>query len=753
MNIYSRNAADIGPGTSRGAGVPSDRPWQEQEDGSADQLNVAALVHLFLAHIWLLVILAAVGAALGAWSFYKQTPLYTAGATVVLETQNSNVVEFTRVVQSSSSSYYAMNTEIMLLRSRDLVERIVDDLRLERTPEFNPALRRPSSGWKELIGYDRVAQSLGWSESGGLAGWIDPVMSVVGLGPKPPLPIPDPQSARETAIGMLYGKLNVSRVEDTYALQLTATSEDPALAAAIANRFAERYIERKREISFEATDKAMKWLSGRVIELKEELEKAEGAVEEFASGSGLVNEEALIADSQRMKSMRDRQAEQLAAADELRARIARLEALRASGDFAELGRALGNPSLGRRAEALAGQAGDTAALRRFDAEFGDWLQALRVQTQDVEAQASVLTAPIAELQQSVEAQTSDLVALRQLRREAEAARLVYEYSLRRMKEISIQDGIQQGDARLLSGAMVPGSRSADAAKGSIAKGGAIGLLLGIALVMLRNMMRVNLRTPEELEAATGLAVMGTIPKVRSALPIAMADYLARKPASGLAEAIRNLRTAIQLSDIDARPQVIMVTSSLPGEGKTSMAISLAQSWARSGKKVLLLDCDLRRGSIQKQFDIEGGAGLIAVLSGNAPFEEAVVSDEDTGIDILIADSAQVTGVDVFGSKSFDAFLKSMQRVYDFIILDTPPVLAIPDARVIGQLADAVLYLVKWNATTRKMVRSGLDQLHQVNVHVSGLALTQTDPKRMHRYGYHSYGYGYGERKIRKYYVN
>jgi len=308
---------------------------------------------------------------------------------------------------------------------------------------------------------------------------------------------------------------------------------------------------------------------------------------------------------------------------------------------------------------------------------------------------------------------------------------------------------------VLSLAVVPGGRSSAQAQSTILQGAAVGLMLGIALAFVKNMLRTSIRTPEELELATGLTVMGVTPKIRATTLRALIDNLVEKRNSALAEAIRNLRTAIQLSDVDARPQAVMVSSSLPGEGKSGTAISLAQSWASAGNKVLLLDCDLRRGTLGKQFKVAGKDGLIAVLSGSVPFEVAVHHDDRTGVDILIADSSKVTGVDVFGSKSFETFVKWAREIYDYIILDTPPVLAIPDARVIAQNVDTVLYIVQWNATSRRMVRSGMDYLHQVNVHVAGLALTQIDPKRMDRYGYYGYGYGhgYGRRKIDRYYAN
>jgi succinoglycan biosynthesis transport protein ExoP len=709
LNIDPRGATEPSPGPTWGGGMHSEPPRSEEERDGEDGFNFPILIQLLWTNIWLLVAATVLGAGFAAWSYYKNTPRYSAGATVVIETQSQNVVEFRSVVSNTGSNFFAMNTEVLLLRSHDLVGRIVDALALQNDPEFNPALRPPSSGWKELVGYDQIVM----------------------------------------ALSLLFSKLQVSQIEDTYAFRLTATTGGARNSADIANKFAELYVEKKREISFQATNEAMTWLSGRVVELKDELEIAEAAVEELAAGTGLVSEEALVINSRRLMSMRERQAEQKQAAENLKVRISNLAQLRSAEDYGALGDALEDLQLRRLARELALQPGDEAMLNRFDRLLKEMLQTLDAELGQYESQMVTLSMPIAELQETVEAQSADLVQLRQLRREAEAARLVYEYSLRRMKEISVQEGLEQADVRVLSAAVIPGAPSSAKAQSTVVRGGVIGLFLGVALIFLRNMLRVTMRTPEELEAATGLTVMGEIPSVRAAKPRALLAYMIEKPTSSLAEAVRNLRTAIQLSDMDMAPKSIMVASSVPGEGKTTTAIALAQSWASSGKKVLLLDCDLRRGSIRTELKIETKSGLIAVLSGNAPFEEAVSHHEGTGIDVLIADSSKVAGVDVFGSKSYEAFIAKMRDLYDYIIIDTPPLLAIPDARVIAQNTDAVIYLAHWDSTPRRMIRSGLDLLYQVNVHVKGLALTRIDSKRMHRYGY----YGYRGRKIDKYYAN
>jgi capsular exopolysaccharide synthesis family protein len=229
------------------------------------------------------------------------------------------------------------------------------------------------------------------------------------------------------------------------------------------------------------------------------------------------------------------------------------------------------------------------------------------------------------------------------------------------------------------------------------------------------------------------------------------DRFVEQPNSGFAEAVRDLRTSIQLSNIDAAPKVIAITSSVSEEGKSILASTLALSNAMAGKKVLLIDSDLRRKVLRRYFLVDAKLGLVSLLSGETTFEETVHHDKRTGLDFLFGDDKKVTPVDFFGSQLFCDLISEMRNRYDLIFLDTPPVLAVSDARVIAQQADVVIYAVRWNSTTRRMIRTGLESLRQANVHAIGLALNKVDPKRMDRYGYYGYGYGAGSGNLQKYY--
>ena len=279
---------------------------------------------------------------------------------------------------------------------------------------------------------------------------------------------------------------------------------------------------------------------------------------------------------------------------------------------------------------------------------------------------------------------------------------------------------------------------------------ALGLLLALAMVFLFERLNNSFRSTEELESRTGQAVIGTIPMAPETRRRAFLQYLIDKPTSSVAEAIRNLRTSILLANVDNPPQVIMLTSALPGEGKTTCCIALAQISKALGKRVLLVECDLRRRTFRHYFDLPVHGGLLSVLSGANSFEDVVHHDEDSGLHVLPGEESSVNAADVFASHRFTEFIIEMRKEFDFIFIDTPPVLAVPDARVIAQNSDAVIFCVRWNKTAREAVVEGLRFFAQIHVKVAGLVLSQVNVNKMARYGYSSYGY---YKEAVKYYHN
>ncbi|WP_232830859.1 polysaccharide biosynthesis tyrosine autokinase [Tropicimonas sp. IMCC34011] len=697
-----------------------DLPHQAQPGAASeedDEIDLLALAGtLWRGRLWIALAVALGILLAGYYAYFQTTSVYSASTTVALQREQPQVVDFQSVVSGVSTDSASMNTEIEIMRSAQLLTRVADALDLPQYPEFAPRLR------------EEPTFSLGKAVQ-----WVRELFGDANDAVVAP---PNRDSQLLTAANILRSKIDISLLRSSYVFRIQATSEDRELAARLANTLAEFYIRDQLTLKQEATEEATDWLSTRVSELKIELEQAVAAVNTFRAQTNLASTEALTGLNAQARDLRSRITAARAEVESAAARLAALDA--ASGDPAAFADLAADPTLSRIA--ATGEAdGDlfetraTTVLERAEAELAR-----------AEAQLGTLERSAAQVDSQISDQSGDLVQLQQLEREAEASRLIYEHFLSRLKETSVQQGIQQADVRLLSAANVPGRPSAPNRSRIIVLGAILGLMIGAGLILLREMLQNTFRTTEDLHTKTGYAVMGTLPRLAAKNRRAVLDYVSSKPNSALAEAVRNLRTSLLLSNVDNPPKTVMLTSSTPGEGKTTASILLAQNLADLGKRVLLIEGDLRRRVFAEYFDIKGAKGIVSILSGEACFEETVVRDKDTGVDLLIAERPNVNAADLYASDRFAGFIRECEAAYDYVIIDTPPVLAVPDARVIGRICDAALYVVLWDVTKQKQVSQGLDLLRSVGVPIAGTILSRVDPKGMKRYGYEGYGYGYGK---------
>ncbi|SFH91251.1 polysaccharide biosynthesis tyrosine autokinase [Albimonas pacifica] len=740
---------------SRPAHSPRALPPRRPPAPAPDLFEPRALLRLLRREAWRIALVLLVALALAGWRLIAATPMWQAEATVVLDTREAQVVDIESVMSGLSADSSVVNTEVEVLRSRNLMDRVVAKLELEADPEFNPDLAPPGLA-------DRALGALSGLLDDGLGAALAPALDA-GAPAEPE----DPAfRRRQTAIDRLLERLRVQNVPLSYVFVIRVESRSAAKSARIANTIGDLYILDQLEAKFEATRRATSWLSERVADLQVDLEAAEERVKEYSASTSLISEASLEVTNRQMKELRERRAELDARGAEAALLIERLGALaarirsggpEAAGARAEAAALLGDPRLEALAADLArpGGAGrETALAPRFDAMLAASVERLERERVRHVAQAQGIETSIGELEGRISEQSEDLVRLRQLQREAEASRLLYEYFLGRMKETSVQQGIQEADSRILSPAVAPLDPASPRKGLTLAVAATLGLVIGVGWALARETLDDRVRGPEPLEAATGLKVMGVIPDAPSRRRGAALKLLVEKPSSALAEAVRNLRTSVLLSNVDRRPQVVMVTSSVPGEGKTTTTLMLAQNAAALGKRVLVMECDLRRRVFQAYFGLDEKTGLLSVLSGQATADQAIRHDPTTGLDVLTGQRSRANAADVFSSERFGELMEELRERYDFIFIDTPPVLAVPDARVIAGRADAVLYAVRWNATGKEMVKAGLDLFEQIGLRVTGLTLTQADPRGLARYGYagYGYGYGYGAAAAKKYYT-
>ncbi len=676
-----------------------------------DEIDLLALLRTVWRGKWLIGLSS--GLALTAGIYYATEiaePRYAASAAIALQVKNPQVVDLDSVMSGVSTDDTSMNTEVEVIRSRGLLEQLVSELDLLNDPEFNTALR-PDDGFSisELL-----PLRLGDTET----------PSVVVAQSE--------EVAMNATVNRVRGMVGASVQRGTFILNIRATTGDPQKSALLANTLAQLYIEDQIAVKFKGTEEAVTWLSERVTTLEDELRQKEGQIATLLAESELVSPEALEGLNRQAKDVRDRLAELQRQAAREQARLSELEAALKSGDIAEVVRLANDATLRQLAQRV--EAGEDRALELFERRAETVLARGATDLERTTGQAESLESSLLRLQSQAEAQGADLAQLQQLEREAQATRTLYETFLARLKETTVQRGLQQADARILSSAtpghMVEPRKARIAALALI-----LGAMIGTGLVLLREAMRSGFRSPEELENQTGRAVLGQIPRMPIRKRVQLVKYLNDKPTSAAAEAIRNLRTSVLLSNLDAAPKVILVSSSVPGEGKTTQAISLAHNLAGLGKKVLLVEGDIRRRTFNEYFKDKTDAGLIAVLSEQVPFEKAVLRPEGFPVDVLMGQKSSVNAADLFSSDAFRNFMARVREMYDYIVIDTPPVLVVPDARVIAAVADAIIYAVEWDATPRAQVTEGLKLFASVGAPVTGLSLSQIDPKKMKRYGY------------------
>jgi capsular exopolysaccharide synthesis family protein len=272
------------------------------------------------------------------------------------------------------------------------------------------------------------------------------------------------------------------------------------------------------------------------------------------------------------------------------------------------------------------------------------------------------------------------------------------------------------------------------------------------MVILAEALDNGVRTSDDVERLFDLRSLGAIPELKSTFEPGVrsragpTDFLVDKPMSAFAESFRSLRTSIAFSGSGGPVQVVVVTSSLPGEGKTTSAMCLARSAALGGLKAIIVDCDLRQRAVRRYIEQDINVGLVEVLSGSATLAQAVIKDSRT--EAMILPIAGDVGVarDLFGGAAIEKLIAELRQHFDLIVLDTAPVLPIADTRMIAHQADAVIVLARWSKTPRKAIESSLRLLASTGAFIGGVVLTKVDMKAQARTGYGDSGYYYKDYK-------
>ena len=684
-------------------------------ENSNDEIDLAQLVRTIWRGKWIISFFVLVFAMLGFFYATKVAErVYVSSATVSIESNQAQVTDLDALVGGLSAEQPSLNTEIYLIRSRQLLRRLVVAEGLTRDPEFNPQLAQISpfsvQGVKNMI-----------------------------FGTAEPQVYTEEELIR-IAVDRLRDRLTVTNPRQSLVFEIGVSTGSAEKATRLANALAQTYISDQQLYKEERSVEAIAFLAERTVELQNQLNEAELAVKDFAAGIELVSPEALIAKNRQVKELRERLVALEGAIEEKQTSHELFLSFNLDDATAADVALLNNRVLNRLFPTVSQNENDRA-------RFVDVLavETNRVQTDLAQtlSQKATLEVAILDLEEEVANESRDLLTLQQLQRESEATGEIYGYFLTRLKEAEVQQGTQQPDARLLSPAVEPLFASSPRVMIITLMGVILGAILGAGLVLLREMNKGGIRTASDLQKLAGQSVLGQIPMAPIKRRAKLLPFLESKSNTPFSEAVRNLRTSLLLANPKTEPCIILMTSSVPGEGKTTTSISLAHSLAGMGKSVLLMEGDIRKNTLGEYFD---GVPVKSVdQTDSMTFADSKVTVEGLGFDLMLGVHMDANAADFLSSQAFKDLINETRKNYDHVVIDAPPVLPVTDARIIGQQADAILFAVAWDETRTVVVESGLGEIKNSGLSLTGLILTKIDGKKAKSYGGSTrYGSYYGE---------
>jgi polysaccharide biosynthesis transport protein len=585
---------------------------------------------------------------------------------------------------------------------------------------------------------------------------------------------PTDPAVRELLESVFRGDLRVERVGHTSIINVSFTSRRPGLASLAANTLIHNYIEHSFRESYNATATVSGWLNSQLADLKERLEKSQAQMVADQKNLGIVGidskDNVLVTNLEELnKQLADAEADRML-------REAQLQSIKsASPDVIDVAAGVSNPGLLASRQKLNDLQTEYASLTQTYGPSYPEVKSLRAQIevlkrslrQNERAEVARLQKEFDTAQNNENMLRSKLEAEEQIaygkgaqgaqfdfaRRDYEAARQLYDGLQQRLQEAGIISGLHSTSIHIVDNADIPVYPSHPRKNVNLGIGAGAGLGIGLALALLLEAMDTNLKTMNDVEQELQLPLLAAIPEV-AAEDLLPARFRAEAVSKGshswsrIAEALRGMRTSILLSSPGAPPKVVMISSTRPAEGKSSVSTLMAITFALNGSRVLLIDADLRRPSVHLRFRTPNGSGLSSILSGTIPYLEGITQWSDLpNLHIMTSGPIPPLPSELLGSKQMETILEQLRSEYDFIFIDTPPVLAVTDASVLGRLTDATILIVRYGSAQRHVVQRCIDLLDRSGTHLLGVAMNAVDfksPEYSEYYGRKYYEY-YGER--------
>ncbi|MBL8304614.1 MAG: polysaccharide biosynthesis tyrosine autokinase, partial [Ideonella sp.] len=695
---------------------------------------------------------------------FIRTPLYLATSTLQVDKRAAKVVKFGQADESGNQELderTAMGTQLELLKSRVLAERVIDELRLDRTglarpdrprlrsevpkPEEAPADEEASNtGWQALgrnmlkkiqDSYDKMAISSAQSED---------------------------QLNREEVVDAFMKTVKVEQVRLSRVVKVQVENADPQLAARIANTVAQTFIALNLERRLDSSSYAKTFLEEQLTLAKARLEESERKLQAYARSRNILTldektnvinqtyveysaalskaEQELIKVESEYEAIRTRPETAKQVLESRTIEAYKNQRAKLDAEYQENAKLFKDDFPKMRQ--LKAQMDDLDA--KINGEIEGILNSVKNQLDTARRQEALIRTRLKETRSEIVSGQEQGVDFNLYKREVDTNRELYNGLLQQVKEVGVAGGVETNNVQVVDKAQVPLFPYKPKLPLNAAIGLVAGLVLGLAFIFLLESFDDSIKFADEVEKILAVPLLGVIPKVKAASGKSSLALLAHTdPRGHVAEAYRSVRTALQFSTSDGAPRRLVITSTTKNEGKSTTALALAVNFAQLGSKVVLIDADMRNPTVHKYLLMGNGHGLSNYLAGSHPEGELVRPTDIEHLFVMTAGPIPPSPVDLLTGPRMGELMDVLQaQGAQYIIFDGPPVLGLADAIVLGNQVQSVLYVAQASQTRKSHVKDAFRRLRMAGIVPRGVVLTKTTAQNTAYYTYENY-YGYG----------
>ena len=710
-------------------------------NNAVEVIDLSYYWHVIRRQLKMIIALAAVATIIAVLVVLSMTPKYSATSTLLIEAEEAKILSIEEVYGLSGQSQEYFLTQFEILKSREMAKRVVTTLGLVDNPEFNP--HHPANGKS----FSLKALILGEGEPA------------------------TEQQIFDATVDNFWAAISVSPVRKTQLVKISVETESQQLAPVAANAVAQAYIESQLEAKVGVTQQAADWLSDRLGGLKDKLDVSEKELQDFREKNNLIDVKGVtsmyakeldqitekLVDARNNRLSIESTYNQLQQLDELSYEnlsllpvilkhplIAKLREQETTAELkvSELSKRYGP----KHPRMIAAQSDLDAVRESVLTQMKRLAGGIEQDYLVAKRQESSLEKALSNTKKKVQELNRTEFELNEYSREVRANRSLYDAFFKRIRETSETGNLQTANARVVDPAVLPEKPVKPKKKLIVALVMVVSVMFGVALAFLRDALDATVKNAEDIDRKLGFAMLGLVPLIQrdKSLPDtpenAMARAFAHTDHHGFKESLRTLRTSLTLASLESPAQVLLFTSSVPAEGKTTTSLNLAAAYGQM-EKVLLIDADMRRPTVAKQLRLPAGSkGLSNAVANPETLDDSIYHLEDMNIDVIPAGIIPPNPLELLSSKNFSNILAELKGRYQRIIIDSAPMQAVSDALYLSTLSDGVVYVIKADATKDKLIKGGLTRLDDSNARILGVVLNQVDVEKEARYGGHYGGY-------------